>query len=73
MEVLMNSAERRVQYLDLYRQQLLRETEAVDYGQRISYQTESERRESARPASWQIIPAILATLGLFNKQIQPSR
>ena len=69
----MNSAERRMQYLDLFRQQLRRETEAMGYGQRISYQTESERHESARPASWQIIPAILATLGLVNKQIQPSR
>jgi hypothetical protein len=73
MEVSMNSAERRMQYLDLYRQQLRRETEAMGYGQKTSYQTKSESRESTRPASWQLIPAILAILGLFNKQIQPSR
>ena len=68
----MNSAERRMQYLDLYRQELRRETEAMGYGLSVVYQPNSEGRESARPTSWQIIPALLATLSLVNKQIQPS-
>jgi hypothetical protein len=66
------STERQTQFLDLSRQQLRRETEAMGYGQQISYQPNHEPRENARSASWQIIPAVLVTLGLVNKQIQPS-
>lgn len=70
----MNSVERRIKYLDLYRRQLRRETDAMGYGQRISSEPIiDERLESARSASWQIIPAVLVTLGLVKNQLQASK
>ncbi len=68
----MNKTERQMQFLDIYRQQLRRETEAMGYGQRISDQPNHGPRENARLTSRQIIPTVLVTLGLINKQIQPS-
>ena len=68
----MNKTERQMQFLALYRQQLRRETEAMGYGQKIVYESNHEPRENPRSAAWQIIPAVLVTLGLFNKQVQPS-
>ena len=69
----MNKSENQMQFLNLYRQQLRRETQAMGYGQAVVHQPNNEERESIRLASRQIIPAVLAILGLFTRQIQPSR
>ncbi len=69
----MNKPENQLQFQNLYRHQLRRETKAMGYGQAVVYQPNNEDSESIRLASRQIIPAVLATLGLFTRQIQPSR
>jgi hypothetical protein len=73
MEDIMNSKNRRMQYLDISRLQLRRETDAMGYGIRISSGSSIyESNIVVRPRSVQIIPDLLATLGLISKQIQPS-
>lgn len=68
----MNKVERQMQFLDLYRKQLQRETEAMGYGRETTLEANNRPSEIARPASRQTIFAVLATLGLVKKQIQLS-
>jgi hypothetical protein len=65
----MDYAERRKQYLRVYRQQLIRETDAMGYGKANGHEPNLERQRPISPASSrQFIPVALTTPELATSQ-----
>lgn len=66
----MDSSERHMQYLEIYRQQLRRETTAMGYGQPNGYRPNFDRQSPTSPAtSWTLVAVALMVLGLVSAQM----
>ena len=58
----MNNSEKRQQYLEVYRQQLKREMDAMGYGQRRESTHNYQRQARTRSTSYRAIPIVVFTL-----------
>jgi hypothetical protein len=66
----MNKSERHMRYLEIYRQQLRRETDAMGYGQPNGYRPNLDRQSRTSPAtSWALVAVALMVLGLASAQM----